>query len=120
GLGFAINTFTVAVQGAVGPRDRGVATSSTVFTRVVGQCFGTAVLGAVLNLGLARHLAATGGALDRLMLHEGSEAALAPLVTAAGTALHGVYVAALILALLGAIGTMLLPGGHAPDREPQG
>ena len=121
GLGFAINTFTVAAQGAVGPQDRGVATSSTVFTRVVGQCFGTALLGAVLNLGLAHHLAATGGALDRLMLRDGGDAAaLAPLVSAADAALHGVYVAALILALAGAIGTALLPGGHRPDREPVG
>jgi EmrB/QacA subfamily drug resistance transporter len=114
GLGFAINTFTVAAQGAVGAADRGVATSSTVFTRVLGQCFGTALLGAVLNLGLADRLAASTGALDRLMLHDKDTAELA----AAAAALHGVYGAVVLLALLGLVGTALLPAGHRPGREP--
>ena len=118
GLGFAINTFTIAAQGAVGPADRGVATSSTVFTRAIGQCFGTALLGAVLNLGLAERLASSGGALDRLMLHEGNTAELAALTAAAASALHGVYVAVLLMALLGLVGTMLMPAGHRPEREP--
>jgi Na+/melibiose symporter-like transporter len=120
GLGFAISTFTVAAQGAVGWQDRGVATSSTVFTRIVGQAIGTALLGAVLNLGLEHRLPGMSDALDRLMVraHLGGTAP-GPLVDAAAESLHGVYVAVALLALLGLLGTLALPAGHRPGRQPQ-
>jgi EmrB/QacA subfamily drug resistance transporter len=121
GLGFTISTFTVAVQGSVGWAERGIATSSTVFTRILGQSIGTALLGAVLNLGLEHHLPGVTDAIGQLMVPDPAAAAeLARLAAAAAESLHGVYVAVALLTLLGLIGTLLLPPGNRPDREASG
>ncbi len=56
GLGFSMQTITVAVQNAVQFRDMGAATSSLTFTRSLGGAIGTAALGAVLGTRLAHHL----------------------------------------------------------------
>ncbi|HEV2073881.1 MAG TPA: MDR family MFS transporter [Thermomicrobiales bacterium] len=56
GLGFTLQTITVAVQNAVPFRDMGVATSSLTFTRSLGSAIGTAIFGAILNSRLATHL----------------------------------------------------------------
>jgi EmrB/QacA subfamily drug resistance transporter len=61
GLGFSMQTITVAVQNAVQFRDMGAATSSLTFTRSLGGAIGTAALGAVLGPRLAHHL---GDAVD--------------------------------------------------------
>lgn len=61
GLGFSMQTITVAVQNAVEFRDMGVATSSVTFTRSLGGAIGTAFLGAVLGSRLTHHL---GDAID--------------------------------------------------------
>ncbi len=61
GLGFSMQTITVAVQNAVQFRDMGVATSSITFMRSLGGAIGTAFLGAVLGSRLTHHL---GGAID--------------------------------------------------------
>jgi EmrB/QacA subfamily drug resistance transporter len=121
GLGFTMNTFTVAVQGSVGWSERGIAISSTVFTRTVGQAIGTALLGAVLNLGLESRLPGVGDAVGRLMLRApGDPHALDGLAAGVAASLHGVYVATVLLTLLGVAATLLLPRGHRPGREPMG
>jgi len=56
GLGFSMQTITVAVQNAVQFRDMGAATSSITFMRSLGGAIGTAFLGAVLGVRLAYHL----------------------------------------------------------------
>lgn len=61
GLGFSMQTITVAVQNAVQFRDMGVATSSITFMRSLGGAIGTAFLGAVLGSRLSHHL---GDAVD--------------------------------------------------------
>jgi len=61
GLGFSMQTITVAVQNAVQFRDMGTATSSITFMRSLGGAIGTAFLGAVLGSRLAHHL---GDAVD--------------------------------------------------------
>lgn len=61
GLGFTLQTITVAVQNAVPFRDMGVATSSLTFMRSLGSAIGTAIFGAILNTRLATHLADTMG-----------------------------------------------------------
>lgn len=48
GLGQLMQTLTLASQNAVGPRDIGVATSSSTFFRQIGGTLGTAVLFSVL------------------------------------------------------------------------
>lgn len=48
GLGQLMQTLTIAAQNSVGPRDIGVATSSSTFFRQIGGTLGTAVLFSVL------------------------------------------------------------------------
>ena len=73
GLGFTMQTITVAVQNAVEFRDLGTATSAVTFFRSLGGAIGVAVFGAVLTSRLAAYLAegfggapagAGGGAVD--------------------------------------------------------
>jgi len=58
GLGFTMQTITVAVQNAVAFRDLGAATSAVTFFRSLGGAIGAAVFGAVLSSRLAAYLAA--------------------------------------------------------------
>jgi len=59
GLGFSMQTITVAVQNAIERRDMGVATSAVTFFRSMGGAFGTAIFGAVLTTRLTHHLTDT-------------------------------------------------------------
>jgi EmrB/QacA subfamily drug resistance transporter len=70
GLGFTLQTITLAVQNAVPFRDMGVATSSLTFTRSLGSAIGTAIFGAILNSRLATHLgqAAADTGLDPIQI----------------------------------------------------
>ena len=52
GLGFCNTTYLVSVQAAVDWQDRGGATSSNMFMRIVGQSVGAALFGAMVNIGL--------------------------------------------------------------------
>lgn len=48
GMGSLMPTFTIAVQSAVGPETRGVATSSSQFFRSIGGTMGVSVMGAIM------------------------------------------------------------------------
>lgn len=52
GFGLCNIVFMLSVQGAVDQSRRGAATASNVFSRQFGQSIGTALLGAVFNLGM--------------------------------------------------------------------
>jgi multidrug resistance protein len=54
GMGFCNTAFVVSIQASVDWNQRGVATSSFMFMRIVGQSVGAAVFGAVLNFDLYR------------------------------------------------------------------
>ena len=49
GMGLLNTTFIILIQGSVPWRQRGSATASTIFSRMLGSTFGAAALGAVLN-----------------------------------------------------------------------
>src|SRR4029079_7048048 len=49
GQGFCNQTVLVAVQSSIGWGERGTATASILFSRTIGQSFGAAVGGAILN-----------------------------------------------------------------------
>ncbi len=68
GMGLVNNSFLVAVQSNVAAEDRGVATSSVVFMRMVGQSVGTAIFGGIVNAGLAGSAAGGGDIVDRILL----------------------------------------------------
>ena len=104
GLGISSLVFTVAVTTAAHAEERGRATSLFYFSRLIGQAVGAAVLGGVLNAGLAAGGAGAQGALRALMNPAGRAAlpagALASLVPVLAGALHGVFATALVVALL--------------------
>ena len=120
GLGFCNTTFLVSVQASVGWGERGVATASTMFMRIVGQAMGTAAFGAILNFGLHRYAPGSEHAIDRLMAPALRRAfdpvELARLTSVVAAALHEVYLAVGVLALGALALTLLLPSKISPTR----
>lgn len=52
GMGLTTNAITVSVQNSVEPAQVGVATSTTVFSRILGSSIGVSLMGAILSLRL--------------------------------------------------------------------
>ena len=121
GLGFTNNTYTVAVQASVDYSQRGVATSSTVFMRIIGQSVGTALYGGILNAGVMARVPGGSEILNRLMdpaLRQSlPEAAVAPLVSAMAAALHNVYVIQGLAVLIMLATGFCLPAGLSPLKK---
>lgn len=129
GMGLTSTTFIVAVQGAVSWEQRGVATSSNAFMRMLGSTVGVAVFGNILNNGLVRQLASlpdtvksavgTNPDVARMLLdpvtrHSLPAWVLQPLRDALFVSVHGVYVALAVTAVAGALVVRLIPRG-LPD-----
>ncbi len=123
GMGLCNTTFLVSVQASVGWGERGVATSSTMFMRIVGQAVGAAAFGAILNLGVHRYAPEAASVINRLMgpaLRQSLEPAeIARLTRAVAMALHEVYLAAGLLSLLAVFLALRLPSGLGPTRHPR-
>ena len=121
GMGFCNQTFLLAVQGSVGWNERGVATSSFLFLRTIGQALGAALGGAILNFGVARHAPQAsdvmGGLFDPARRASLGADTVARLSEAIAGALHQVYVIAGTLAVLTLIATMLLPARLGPTQS---
>ncbi len=122
GLGLGSATFMVAVQSAADQAMRGIATASTVFARMAGSALGTAILGAVLNLGLGPQLGPD--PVQRLMDPAARAGLAAPdllrLTGAVDAALHQVFWAAAGLAVLAFAIAFLTPAGLRPGPRVQG
>ena len=124
GLGFSSNSFLLAAQNAVPWERRGVVTASVQFTRTMGGTLGIALLGAVLNAGLAGTLRAAGAADVNAILNPAVRGALAPAVLQAVRAglaagLHRLYLLLALAAAGGFIVALFFPGGKneaAPTR----
>jgi EmrB/QacA subfamily drug resistance transporter len=120
GLGLCNNTFQVAIQGSVDWTRRGLATSSLVFARNMGQTIGTAVFGGILNLSLADRIAGGGDLVERLMdpnLRKNLTAATAnDLTLAIAAALHNVYLIVGLLSAMALLVSLSLPAGLSPLR----
>ncbi|HWE74334.1 MAG TPA: MFS transporter [Stellaceae bacterium] len=118
GMGLFQNTFFLAAQAAVGRDQRGTATASTLFARILGQSVGSALFGGIVNLGLADRIG--GNAVDKVMdpaLRDNFPAAeLGPLMAAIAAALHNVYLVTGLLALAGLAVTRALPRGLSPTN----
>ncbi len=56
GLGLAMMTIVTPVQNSVDPRDMGVATSATTFSRSLGGAIGAALFGAIMGTRLVHYL----------------------------------------------------------------
>jgi EmrB/QacA subfamily drug resistance transporter len=125
GMGFCNQTFLLSMQGSVHWNQRGVATSSFLFARTIGQTIGAAIGGAMLNFGVARQVPGAGDALERLLdpgrRDELGTDTIARLGSAIADALHEVYIVAGVLAVATLVIVLLLPArlSYAPQAPDQ-
>jgi len=121
GMGFCNTAFVVSIQASVGRAERGVATSSYMFMRIVGQSVGAAVFGAVLNFGLSRHAPQAGDLINRLLdpalRHSLGSAELVQLGEAIASSLHLVYIIAGLAAVVTLCVAGALPSALSPTRS---
>lgn len=114
GMGISNNCFLIALQANTRWTERGAATSSTLFMRIMGQSLGAAAFGGILNAVLAAHIANGPDLVSRLM-DPALRQALVPadlqaLMEAFAQALHSIYLISLALAIVVlATAVVLLP-----------
>jgi EmrB/QacA subfamily drug resistance transporter len=121
GMGYCNTAFLVSVQAGVEWRERGVATSSVLFMRTVGQSLGASLFGALFNVGLYGRYPDIGDAVDRLMepaLRASLGAAeIARLTDAIAGALHLVYLVCGLLAVVALVMPLWMPSGFGPRQQ---
>jgi EmrB/QacA subfamily drug resistance transporter len=120
GMGFCSTVFIVAIQASVPWRQRGAATSSSMFMRFVGQSVGAAGCGAVLNATMLRMDPTAVHAVARLLDHS-ERLAMAPVELAHLTgvmagSLHNAYLLATGFAVLTLLIATQLPARLNPTR----
>lgn len=120
GIGFCAPAFLVLIQASVGWSQRGAATGTNMFIRMLGVSWGAALFGAILNFGVYRRLPGAGDVVNPLLepaLRRGLGIQQIDRLTAAVAAsLHEVYlVVALIAALTFAV-SLFYPPGLSPTR----
>jgi EmrB/QacA subfamily drug resistance transporter len=106
GFGAANSSFLVATQASVGWEQRGSATGANLFSRQVGQAVGTAVFGAVFNLGV----------FGRTHANESMLTFDPALAQAIALALHHVFEIGAVLAIAILILAVSLPSGLSAAR----
>jgi EmrB/QacA subfamily drug resistance transporter len=105
GMGLTMQVLVVAVQNSVSYEDLGVATSSSVFFRMIGGSFGTAVFGAIYAIVFTRTFAPTLAHVSRAVLRSFSPQSIDPALlerlksTAAGLAFYTRYIHAVTHAI---------------------
>jgi MFS family permease len=113
GMGMMTYTSVMILQASVDWKKRGAATSSNVFSRLLGNTLGAAVMGAILNFGLrAAGARVTPDEVRALMDHRPGVSLHAPdpaLQAALAHALHGVFLAMTVLAALTALAAFAMP-----------
>jgi len=103
GMGLTASPTLIAAQSSVGWRERGVVTANNIFLRSMGSSLGVAVFGAIANATLGAHAAdPRDGGTDPAALT---------------TAVHHVFLAVLVVAVLMLIAATLLPLGAGAPRE---
>jgi hypothetical protein len=121
-MGFSNTTFVIATQTSVGWSERGAATSANMFLRTVGQSVGTAIFGAMFNLGVGSRIAGADEEINRLLepaTRATVDAAEAlRLSDAIATAIHNVYLVGAVLALGLFALAFRIPAGLSPVRQP--
>lgn len=120
GMGACNTAFLVSIQASVGWGERGVATGANMFMRIIGQSFGAALGGAILNFGVFRRVPDAADAVNRLLepvLRQGMGAAeISRLTDAVAAALHEVYLVATVTAALTFIVALSFPAKLSPLR----
>lgn len=132
GMGLLNTTFTIMIQGSVAWEQRGSATASNIFSRMLGSTIGAAILGAVLNAALHERLGASNGAAEGIEgirrvfadgIHALSAAEGAALTTALASGLARVFVVLAVFGALGLVAAWLVPRhaifAPAAERRPR-
>jgi EmrB/QacA subfamily drug resistance transporter len=122
GFGFVNGVFIIATQSSVGWEQRGRATASNIFQRQLGQSIGTALFGAVFNIGIYARIPDAGDVLGRLMVPQG-RAQFAPAVaardaSAIASAVHPIYLILGGVAVVLLFTALALPARLRPDNHP--
>jgi EmrB/QacA subfamily drug resistance transporter len=120
GMGFCNTTFLVAIQTSVAWHERGVATGSQMFMRMIGMSVGAALFGAILNFGVHHRLPEAADAVNQLLQSAQRQslgaAELARLGDAVAASAHEAFVVAVVIALTTLLLTLLFPRGLSPTR----
>ena len=120
GMGACNTAFLVSIQASVGWSERGVATGANMFMRVIGQSFGAALGGAILNFGVFRRVPDAADAVNRLLepaLRRSLGAGeIVRLTDAVAASLHEVYLIATVLAALTFLAALSFPARLSPIR----
>jgi EmrB/QacA subfamily drug resistance transporter len=121
GMGFSNTVFIVSIQASVPWRQRGAATSSSMFLRFVGQSVGAAGCGAVLNATMLRLDPSAAHAVDR-MLDPSARAGMAlaevvHLTDVMAQSLHNAYLLAGAFSLATLLIALNMPARLNPARQ---
>ena len=122
GMGFCNTTFIVSIQGAVAWHERGVATGSQMFMRMIGIAVGAALFGAIVNFGVHQRLPGAADAVNQL-LHAASRQGLgggeiARLAEAVALSAHDAFLVAALIAALTLVVGLGFPRWLSPVRSP--
>jgi hypothetical protein len=111
----------VSTQASVGWNERGMATSSIMFMRIVGNSVGATVFGAILNFGINQRIPEAGDAVNRLLDPTARLASGAAQITRLSEAIAGslqiVYVVAGFVAVASLLLALALPARLSPARS---
>jgi EmrB/QacA subfamily drug resistance transporter len=119
GMGLVAQTYVLAVQNAVPPREMGTATASVLFFRSIGGAFAVAAFGSILTTRLRSELAVQLGHaantvdVQRILQAPGSGNRLGSQMvdgirSALSSSLHSVFVVCFVLALVALVVSVLL------------
>jgi EmrB/QacA subfamily drug resistance transporter len=122
GMGFCNTTFLVSIQGTVSWTERGVATGSQMFMRMIGMSVGAALFGAIVNFGVHRRLPGADDAVNQLLHTAAREALgaaeLARLTAAVASSAHEAFLVAALVAAATLALVWRFPRGLSPVRSP--
>jgi EmrB/QacA subfamily drug resistance transporter len=122
GMGFCNTTFLVSIQGAIEWHERGVATGSQMFMRMIGQAVGAALFGAIVNYGVHQRLPGADDAVNQL-LHLASRLTLgaeeiAQRAAAVALSAHDAFLVAALIAAITLVVGLGFPRALSPIRSP--
>jgi MFS family permease len=109
GMGFLSTAAIVIIQDSVGWVERGSATASNLFARNLGSTLGVTVLGAALNISLTRSGAVSAEQIRHLLDHGDAMVGETTVRTALGHSLHVTFWGVMVIAILTALATLLVP-----------
>ena len=121
GMGFTTIVYLISIQSGVDWQQRGAATASNVFMRMLGQVVGAALYGAILNYGIQRRAPDAAGMINQLIepaeRHKLAESVVDHLTGVIGASLHDVYWVSTGVAVATLLIALRIPAGLRPERD---